>query len=232
MKLYENIVIGNFLYALGFCIRSKSHLDVQPGIINLLQQSPADTLLGDLLVEFQGTTKLIEFKQISNKSKKEREKHRKIRGAIVGSEALEEISRDIHWFVETSPVNDSFTSRIVPYLDAYPEEETMFEFPEFVEHIADRAVDENNQFSEDQLKKYLDVIKNLNGPDDIGTGGLLVHIDKKGNIRYMELVDMTQLRLTHKLYLSEMKLWYEKKYSLNKELSLNKGKSLGFSMGL
>jgi hypothetical protein len=45
MKLYENVVIGNFLFSLGFAISAKSKTNTILTSINLLQQTPADKLL-------------------------------------------------------------------------------------------------------------------------------------------------------------------------------------------
>lgn len=57
MKLYENVIIGNFLYGLGLDIGIKIGLDngtetLPEIIINLLQQTPADKELGDMLWGF------------------------------------------------------------------------------------------------------------------------------------------------------------------------------------
>lgn len=47
MKLYENVVIGNFLYGLGFSI-GRSLPEQRTSVVNLLQQTPADKTLGVL----------------------------------------------------------------------------------------------------------------------------------------------------------------------------------------
>ena len=54
MKLYENIVIGNFLYGLGFAIAKRTASCDFPSIVNLLQQTPDDAVLGDLLFKAPG----------------------------------------------------------------------------------------------------------------------------------------------------------------------------------
>src|SRR5262245_44285930 len=53
MKIYENVVIGNFLFALGYALRDKGRVE-RLGAVNLLQQTPADRFLGDLLLDFPG----------------------------------------------------------------------------------------------------------------------------------------------------------------------------------
>ncbi|MDP6008078.1 hypothetical protein ACLHT5_11360 [Pseudomonas aeruginosa] len=64
MKLYENITIGNFLFALGYAIRDlqQGSKSAAVGSVNLLQQTPADRLLADVLLNFGGVARLLEFK--------------------------------------------------------------------------------------------------------------------------------------------------------------------------
>lgn len=229
MKLYENIVIGNFLYALGFSVRSKMTKQVQPAMVNLLQQTPADTSLADVLVEFPGTTRLIEFKQKNNKSNKERDKHKLIQRLLEAHSQLEPISRSIHWYIETLPVGDDFDSIVTPYIDAFPQPKSIFNFWDFVNVTANEAVQDEYAFSENEIKEYLHFIRDANGSDYIGTGGLLVHIDNQGNVVYCELADMIQMRLSHEQYIDDMQKLslksYEKTLTQDKthEKSLHRG---------
>ncbi|BCA64663.1 hypothetical protein [Fluviibacter phosphoraccumulans] len=66
MKLYGNIVIGNFLYGLGFVIAKPTASCDFPSIVNLLQQTPDDAVFGDHLFKAPGMLRIIEFKQRSN----------------------------------------------------------------------------------------------------------------------------------------------------------------------
>ncbi|CAH9068454.1 hypothetical protein PSECIP111951_04154 [Pseudoalteromonas holothuriae] len=70
MKLYENVVIGNFLYTLGYSISAKSKGKRMLSVVNLLQQTPEDERLADALLQFQGVVKLIEFKNRAGSLKK------------------------------------------------------------------------------------------------------------------------------------------------------------------
>lgn len=209
MKLYENVVIGNFLYSLGFSVCSKSERIVQPSMVNLLQQTPADEALSDVLIEFPGTMKLIEFKQVNNKSNKEKEKHRKIAKWLDSHDKFREISRSVHWFIETEPKDENFVSRVVPYLDAYPRSSSQFDLWSFVEQTAKEAVVEKSLFSDEDLKDYLKLIARLNGKDSVGTGGLLVHLSNDGRVRYSELTDMTQMKLSHREYIKNVESSYQ-----------------------
>lgn len=51
---HENVLIGNFLYMLGLMIGARSGSHIPPGCVNLLQQTPNDKLIGDILAEFDG----------------------------------------------------------------------------------------------------------------------------------------------------------------------------------
>ncbi len=70
-------------------------------MVNLLQQTPADKELADVLLEFPGVVRLIEFKQLNNKSKKERARYNLLKAAIGNDKETIKLSKSIHWFVET-----------------------------------------------------------------------------------------------------------------------------------
>lgn len=58
VKLYENVVIGNFLDGLGVSIGGRLKTECLPGAVSLLQQTPEDEALGDVLLDFPGTLRL------------------------------------------------------------------------------------------------------------------------------------------------------------------------------
>jgi hypothetical protein len=82
MKIYENVVIGNFLCALGFAIRARQSTQSMPSVVNLLQQTPSDPLLVDLLLQFPSVVRLLEFKVEENRAKKERARHTGLTSAV------------------------------------------------------------------------------------------------------------------------------------------------------
>lgn len=103
MKLYENVVIGNFLYALGVSVGAQLRGHVLPASVNLLQQTPEDKALADVLLSFPGTLRLIEFKTADNRSGKEAARFRKLSHALESDARLTPLSHRIHWYVETMP---------------------------------------------------------------------------------------------------------------------------------
>ncbi|BAN34093.1 conserved hypothetical protein [Sulfuricella denitrificans skB26] len=224
MKLYENIVIGNFLYGLGFAVRARTTTGLVPSVINLLQQTPADKELADVLLEFPGVIRLIEFKQLNNKSNKEKTRHEQLTAAIGGGTRMAEVSRAIHWFVETHPENKTFISRIVPYLDAYPQDKQQHSLAQFISSIAEDVVNGQNTFSPKELRGYLSLVARCQGSGSVSTGGLLLAINAKGDINFVELTDMMQLRLQHKNFVAEIKANMEKalEQDRQRELSLDR----------
>lgn len=207
---------------LGYSIRAKMTCDTQPSMVNLLQQTPADKVLGDVLIEFTGATRLIEFKQKSNNSKKERLKQSIIKRLILGDSRLEKLSRSVHWFIETHPSDDYLQSTAIPYLDAFSGAQSSLNLWEFIDRTSYEAVKREPQFSSDELKRYLRLIANASGSDHVGTGGLLLHLDKSGSIKYIEIADMTQMRLSHKEFLKDM----EKRYQNELTQTLSSGHEL------
>lgn len=62
---YENLLIGDFVYGLGFVEARTSSPDqrVPRGKVRLLQQTPADTFFGDVLPDLDGRSYFLEFKR-------------------------------------------------------------------------------------------------------------------------------------------------------------------------
>lgn len=196
MKLYENVVIGNFLYGLGLAVARRVRETKFPSVINLLQQTPDDEALGDLVMSFPGVMRILEFKQQSNTSHKEPHRHARLKVALGDSEARIRTSREVHWFIETAPTETSFVSRIVPYLDAYPADQSRHDFASFVEATADAAVGGESRSSHDAMKDYLLFLAACHKSGKIGSGGLVVKISPDGSLGYVALESLRDMLLT------------------------------------
>ncbi len=83
--------------------------------VNLLQQTPLDRPLGDVLIEGASVFRLIEFKRRRNSSDKERTKHWHIRETLNSDPRLAQYGLRWHWYVETE-FTDRFRSRVRPSL--------------------------------------------------------------------------------------------------------------------
>lgn len=71
------------------------------GCINLLQQTPLDRPLGDVMVHYPGALRLIEFKRPKADWAKELTKREMLSAAISARPPLQVVSRAVHWFVES-----------------------------------------------------------------------------------------------------------------------------------
>ena len=233
MKLYENIVIGNFLFALGFAIRARQATNVVYSSVNLLQQTPADKLLGDVLLKFPGVVRLIEFKAEDNRSSKELARHRTISTAIEGTR-LKKISRSVHWYIETAADEKSLVSRIVPYLDAFPKEQKNHRLENFIESLAQEVVNPTSSFTPAEIKAYLDWVREAHGGGNVGTGGLLLTASHDGTLHYAPMADLSELDLRHEQWIEfshqrhEREMVYQHKLEREREMKLErKSRSIG-----
>jgi hypothetical protein len=200
MKVYENIIIGNFLYGLGFAVRARRSSGLTTSVINLLQQSPADHLLADVLLEFPGTVRLIEFKENNNRSPKEKARH-KVLCSGIGAEnsRMQSISRTIHWYVELGLVgNLNMEGCIVPYLDAFPQTPRKDRLESFISQLADEVAHGRSTITPEEASTYLKWVMLMQGAGKLGTGGLLLTATPNGTLAYAPLVDISDLRLQHK----------------------------------
>lgn len=228
MKLYENVVIGNFLYGLGHSIGNATKEKRQLSVINLLQQTPADKELGDMLLEFPGVVRLIEFKNRKSSLTKEKGRCKQLTIQIGDNHELQKISRDIHWYVETEPFKEVCLNNINPYLDAFSDNESTHTIESFIESITQSVIDPDHEIQSSELEAYLALVSTCQGDGDVGTGGLIVSVGEEG-VRYLQFSDIMQLRLQHKDYVNEVKNEYEsimiKRPSKDKKL--DKGSSFG-----
>ncbi|MBB1488766.1 hypothetical protein [Oceanospirillum sediminis] len=230
MKLYENVVIGNFLYGLGHSIGNAIKGKQQLSVINLLQQTPADKELGDMLLEFPGVVRLIEFKNRTSSLSKEKDRCEQLSIQIGDNDELQKISRDIHWYVETEPFKELCLNNINPYLDAFSGNESKHTIESFIESITKSVIDPEIKISSSKLEAYLALVSTCQGEGEVGTGGLIVSVGEEG-LRYLQFADIMQLRLQHKDYVLQVKNEYDSimRRRPEKEKKLDRGHSMGMS---
>jgi hypothetical protein len=232
LKLYENVVIGNFLYGLGHSIGNATKEKRQLSIINLLQQTPSDKLLGDVLLEYTGVVRLIEFKNRERESSltKEKKRHNQLELMIGDNEKLQKISREIHWYVETKPFEQVCLNNINPYLDAFSGNESTYTVESFIENITESVVKKDSDITPEEFEAYLALVSTCQGGGDVATGGLVVAMDKEG-IKYLQFADIMQLRLQHKEYVEKVQKEYKSIMSkqIKQERTLDRDYSRGMS---
>lgn len=237
MKLYENVVIGNFLYGLGVSIGGRLKSGYLPGAVSLLQQTPEDKALGDVLLDFPGTLRLIEFKAQANRSKKELTRYRKLLPTIQEQQEMLSISRRVHWYVETAPSPlkgvEAFFS---PYLDAFDTQKPAkkpFALERFIESVADDVISSRNDERDTQEKDYLKLVRWCQGTGETGSGALIVVVDSGGSMEFVALEDLMALNMSHQkwmTYRQERELKMERALELElekKELRMERGWNYG-----
>ncbi|WP_349745929.1 hypothetical protein [Pseudomonas frederiksbergensis] len=203
-KLYENVVIGNFLYGLGFAVRSCLDGNTSiPSVVNLLQQTPADRELADVLLSFPGVVRLIEFKMKGARLTKERIRHRLLMAALSGeNQAMVETSRSLHWYVEVA-ANDTdipLVSRAVPYLDAFDSESlalTAGSLERLVEQTACEAVRGLDPVMRERSEIYLRFLRSIQADDPVDAGGVLLVMGASGAMHFAQLRDICDLSMPH-----------------------------------
>lgn len=195
----ENTVIGAFIFGLGQAVGVTPY---EPIGVELLQQTPMDTCLGDVLIAKAKFVRLIEFKRELNKSLKERAKLRQIRRFLeLESYAhLESLSREVHWYVQTNFTKWQ-SSVIVPYLDLESSVGDR-DLTQFVQETANALA--GSGMSDDKLhnvQAYMDALVRFCGSGNIGTttGGLLFAVSAQGKPSYIPIRDVRELAMTPRL---------------------------------
>jgi len=200
MDPYENIVIGNFLYGFGLRIGQLSAEDVRPMCVNMLQQSPMDHALGDLMVANAGVTRLIEFKRERNPSEKEETKRMLLSRALTEKPHLHPISREIHWYIETSEKAKNLVSRVVPYLDFADPQAPTTTIKRFTASVAaDAVAKEIDAETQAAYKQYVNLVAVSHGGLQGASGGLIVNYSEEHGLRYVLVADVRDLLLDHRL---------------------------------
>ncbi|WLO87347.1 hypothetical protein IFU33_22810 (plasmid) [Pantoea agglomerans] len=231
MKLYENVVIGNFLYGLGVSVGARLGGNVLPASVNLLQQTPEDKALGDVLLSFPGMLRLIEFKTAANRSDKEAARFRKLSHALEGREELKDISHRIHWYVETTTdVQSGVKTYFSSYLSALSQAARQVEPLNLERFIAQttRSIFSSHTDAEnpETVSDYLQLVRWCQRVGEKSSAGALIVVcDGKGNLRYAELKNIMELSMTHEK-------WIEYRQDMERQTELSIEQSLDNDIGM
>ncbi|WOI47894.1 hypothetical protein [Acidovorax sp. BLS4] len=192
---YENILIGNFLYSLGLVIGRRFPDKPLPGVVNLLQQTPLDGPLGDVLLRYPGVIRLIEFKRASNDSDKESDKLDTLKLSLENEPALQQVSRAIHWYVESSKGPLDWRTRVCPYLDFAGGQSPPLDFQAFTQSLAETVGKaQAEEFPDALIQRYLDAVAAFSGKSGTSSSGLLVSVGQDGTLHYIALESIRELR--------------------------------------
>ncbi|MEQ2355456.1 hypothetical protein [Pseudoalteromonas piscicida] len=176
---YENIYLGNFIFALGFqAAHTKKGLSDK--CIQLVQQTPDDTKLSDLFVNWSGKSFILEFKRDQSKVGTELEKEAKKKLNLLlnhpSNTYIREISNKSHFlgfglenglgFVRYSTINTDISSYI--------------SLGKFCEAIVGGNYDLGLNYQE--LKEYLAFIESATESTTSGCGGFILNIADDGGL--------------------------------------------------
>lgn len=197
---YENIFIGTFLYSMGIVIGRRSAGGSPPGVVNLLQQTPLDGVLSDVHLSYPGLVRLIEFKRTSNTSDKEELKRAELQILVANRTDLQDISRTVHWYIETSESPIDWSTRICPYLDFEDRslgERSLIDFATSIADAVERLQSTGVQDAEcdpEKVQLYLNMLATCSGKKG-SSSGVLVIVGPDGVLRYIALDNIHDLRL-------------------------------------
>lgn len=203
MPIYENLVIGNFLYALGLKIGARRHDYLAPHLaVHLTQQTPLDIVLGDVLLTGPRAVALLEFKRAAARRSKERSKLVKIEDALKRPEFrdLRDTSLQMHFYVETEDTLENGFSRVLPYLDLLTDDEGR-RLEQLVDDLAfgARFAPELAKSHKEACQRYLNLVwrcQTRKGRSYHPSPGLLVGVDGNGRIAFAQVEDIRDLRST------------------------------------
>jgi hypothetical protein len=192
----ENVTIGNFLYGLGLSMGSRAGDRAPAGCVNLLQQTPLDRRLGDVMLEYPCVFRLIEFKRRAADLRKELLKLRTLKAALKRQPDLVEVSREVHWYAETFESSPEFTFTARRYLNLRKRDEVPLGFVDFVNGIVDQALNTGRQTDLALIAEYLEAVAIFAGKASGTYSGMLVSIGPNGGVRYVVVSDIRDVRLT------------------------------------
>lgn len=226
---HENVLIGNFIYALGLRIGVLSQGAIPPGCINLLQQTPNDWGIGDFLAAYPGAARILEFKRSTNDSDKESTKLVMLQGLLNKYTALEPVSRGIHWYIESLQPNSIDLETLArPYLElenrGVQGETDLFGFTE--QFAKDVLADGPPRFALQDVQEYLRLLPEANGSKTTSAGGLVVCMNKETGLSYMPVRDFRELSLTF----GDIRNDYAQQLELERERTLEHTQSISMGM--
>ena len=183
---YENIQIGYFLYALGYHV-SKNGYHISKFSPNLMQQTPLDKDLGDLLINSTSKCILIEFKRSIDEVKNEIDKKNDIVKCI-REKGFEEIklSAKCHLLAIGDYDDEKLEFLFMPYIMMLVSEE----FRKY--NIFEDIVKGEIGIKRDDFIRYYNHMKTCKPDPSPGgcTGCLLIEIAENGSIYSYALKDM------------------------------------------
>ncbi|MBR9779722.1 MAG: hypothetical protein GYB52_08100 [Rhodospirillales bacterium] len=201
MDIYENVVIGGFIYALGFRAGQKAFS--MPTNINLLQQTPMDKSLADVLIGMPDVYYLLEFKRRANKGTKEAQKLAFLQRYLSqDNPRYLEVSRGTHLYIESELNGEHLATRCSPYLDFQSELKSV-RLERIVDVLLEGTLVRDRGITGEECCHYLGLVqqayKAVDGVEgDTGTSGgfIIVGGTTSGTLKFVTLPDIRQFTMT------------------------------------
>lgn len=201
---YENIYLGNFILTLGY-IAGKRNLALNHTALQLLQQTPDDTTIGDLFANWGGRNFIFEFKRNETQVRSEFSKVRRT-GLLA---ALHQPTPDAQMTLLLSsrchfmcfPVQSSTSTLLfLPYAyiqnKASQDQNRCIDLSKFCTNILDGSADFGVSYQ--NFSAYLDVLTTITEEDSSGSGGagVIMNISENGEISVVEVDNLRVLAKT------------------------------------
>lgn len=236
--VYENIVIGNFLFGLGAHLGSKGALSA--GLcVNLLQQTPLDTRIGDALLMNPSFLRIIEFKRVINDSIKELSRLEMLKSILLSKyPEMEPISREIHWYVESHLDEKKFKTKCTPYLDFNSKEAVGIDLSEFtVKTSMDAQEPPMDSKKTELINFYINNIGNWTTHAGADSGALVISATPEGLIKYIAVESLIDLKNTCRVIIENGQKYAadiqrERVMERSRTLSLDQKRSISRSEGM
>lgn len=199
---YENVYIGNFIYTLGY-LAGQRGVNIATTSMQLLQQTPADCSIGDLLTKWGGKNFIFEFKRSEKRVQHELKKDHKNRliNTINRSNQTKflDISKKCHFVVFPFEIAEKTTLNFMRYVDirnqAIQSHGQCFDMTTFCNHLLNQNVDIGSGYQE--FSEYLDYIATFSDADSSeGFTGVIVNVTNKGEINMFEIDNLKILSHT------------------------------------
>lgn len=195
--IYENIYIGVFIYSLGFLVAKNKQVSSLSSAINLYQQTPGDTTLGDFFCNIGGRNLLIEFKKEWKEISSEYNKPAKgkLLDELRREARLHTISLKTHFLA--SPYEFSGTERdlyLFPYVYLLNKELINIEpMGSFIENYLDQRVGSKGE----EFAEYLGALRPVAQSAQGGAkelSGLIVNLNEQGRITCVAFDDVRTIQ--------------------------------------
>ncbi|MCO7247532.1 hypothetical protein [Halomonas sp. Mc5H-6] len=174
---YENVYLGNFIFALGFQA-AQTEKGLSDKSVQLVQQTPDEQKLNDLFINWSGKSFIFEFKRNPDKVSTELEKEaKKLLNESLNSPANEEVlalSNKSHFLGFGLERGLGF----IPYSTIHNDIDSYCPLDEFC--LALVGGEHDFGLSYDELTKYLAFIASATKSTTDGCGGFILNISDDG----------------------------------------------------